>query len=125
MHVDLIDIYNFVKIFSINELAKSEAIMHGDYLGAEKDIEKISAQGSHKISATLFDVLTNKIAEANEGKFSFKEEITKMLDNIKELDPTYLVFATLANIGNSNSGANGAVNPAGETVVSDSAPSDI
>ncbi len=103
---DIVDLFNYIKTFTVHEMAKAEKILHSPHTGCEGDIEKVAAQGTHALACDLFHVLTKTVNEALAGEFNFKNEITNLVENIKEIDP-FLVnkiqFAVVAPAAAANS----------------------
>lgn len=86
--VDIFDIFNYVRTFAVDEMAKAQKIMHSPYSGQEQDIAKVAAQGAHTVACALYDAMTTKIHDATQGTFSFKEETQNLIKNITEIDPS-------------------------------------
>ncbi len=95
--IDMYDIFNYIKTFSVNEIAKAQKIMHGPYTGQEQDIAKVSAQGAHAIAIDLYDAMTNKIQLALHESFSFKDETQNLIKNINEIDQNLLKMVQLVH----------------------------
>jgi hypothetical protein len=95
---DIVDLFNYLKTFTVHEMAKAEKILHSAHTGSETDIEKVTAQGAHALASSIYQVLTKKVNEALTGEFSFKPAIDSLISNIKEIDPFLVHKVQLATV---------------------------
>lgn len=91
IQINFLDVFTLIKASIVHEMAKAEKILRNPHTGLPSDIEKVSAQGAYTLADSLYKILTLKLQEAQIGAFSIREEINKLMKNIRELDEFSLI----------------------------------